>query len=625
MTYRATSTVFYGPNLARSGRATTRLQRSSQILALLLILFFISGSTACSQDDGLDTEEELHTPQLDPSNPTTMVGNEEGAIEATTIPIVPTVTSSPIPPTIAPVPYEEATEPPTLALNDLSIRSSDISVYPDGAVYAGDLVTIRIDPRIPEKLAPNDVDVRVFVDGVQVVSNNVNWRGFDGNPYGLYQWVWDTDEKPGIHTIIVFLDPEDIINYGDESPANNVASIMMQVEPAENLPETEINARWITEENDCCRVHVVSGTAAHRDMAQLLEQVDAAFQEGAAKLSETLAGRYNVYMVDRVFGQGGYSQDSMVVSYLDRDYIAGGLKELLVHEAVHLIDRKITPNPITFLSEGMAVWVAGGHYQQQDLNQRMSALVEIGRYRGLDNVINDFYGTQHEVSYLEGAGFIDYLVSTYDWDLVKAFYSETTARDADTLSEAVDVNLRRVFGRSLEQIESEWMKYLRRLPRDSDAIEDLRTTIRYYDIIRRYQAVFDPSAYYWTAWLPDPEIAQRLGTTADFSRHMGSPVNIALETILVSAGSALRQGDYGRANALLDSVVRVLNNNGAFLDPLALAYLDIVLTASDMGYEAQQIELIGNRATLLGSKSDDPSLVQIELTLGEGRRWTLAR
>lgn len=625
MKYRVPSPRFSSRNLAWSNKATTRPLLNSKTVVVLLILFLLSSSAACTQGDDLDAGEDLRTPQIDLGDPTTTVGQDAGVTEATKMSVSPTVTSPPIAPTISPVPHEEATETPTKPLNDLSIRASDISVYPDGPLYAGDLVTIRIDPRIPEKLAPNDVDVRVFVDGVQIVSNNVNWRGFNGEPYGLYQWVWDTDEQPGFHTIIVFLDPEDVINYGDESPANNVASIMMQVEPFENMPEAEINAHWITVENDCCRVHVVSDTAAHRDMVRLVEQVDAAFQEGAVKLSEPLVGRYDVYMVDRVFGQGGYAQNSIVVSYLDRDYIAGGVKELLVHEAVHLIVRRITPDPITFLSEGLAVWTAGGHYYQQDLNERMNALVEIGRYRGLARVIDDFYGTQHEVGYLEGAGFIDYLVSTYDWDQVKTFYGETTARDADTLSEAVDVNLRRVFGRSLEQIESDWMTYLRGLTQDRDAILDLRTSLRYYDITRRYQAIFDPTAYYLTTWLPDPEIAQRLGTTADFSRQMGSPVNIALETMLVSASSALRQGDYGSADALLDSIVRVLDNNGAFLDPLALAYLNIVLTASDMGYEAQQIELIGNRATVLGSEPDVQALVQIELTLGEGRSWTLVR
>lgn len=625
MKYRDSFPAYPDPYVQKSGSATTRLLFDSRVLAILLILFLSSSLTACGQGGDQDIGDVAHTHQLDQTDPTTTVSNDEGATAATIRPVIPTITSSPIPPTATPVPQRESIKTTVLPQDDLAIKASDISVYPDGAIYAGDLVSIRIDPRIPEKLAPNDVDVRVFIDGVQVVSNNVNWRGLNGSPYGLYQWVWDSESKSGYHTIIVFLDPEDVINYGDESPSNNVASIMMEIEPAENLPEIELSARWISEEIDCCRVHVVSETTAFRDLDQLLERVDAAFREGASRLSEPLKGRYNVYLVDRVFGQGGYAQESMVVSYLDRDYIAGGLDELLVHEAVHLIDRRFAPNPITFLSEGLAVWVAGGHYWEQDLNQRMNSLVEIGRYRPLDHVIDDFFGTQHEVGYLEGAGFIDYLVSIYGWDLVKTFYSETTARDGDTLSEAVDMNLRRVFGRSIEQIESDWMAYLRSLASDKAATEDLRTTLRYYDVIRRYQAIFDPSAYYLTTWLPDPEIAQRLGTTADFSRSPGSPVNVALEAILVSAGSSLRQGDFDRANALLDSVVRVLDNNGAFLDPLALSYLNIVISASDMGYEAQQIDMIGNRATVLGSQPHDPALVQIDLALGQGRGWTLAR
>ena len=315
----------------------------------------------------------------------------------------------------------------------------------------------------------------------------------------------------------------------------------------------------------------------------------------------------------------------MVVSYLDRDYIGGGLEELLVHEAVYLVDRKFASNPITFLSEGLAVWIAGGHFQQQDLNQRMAALLEIGRFRSLDQSIDDFYGTQHEIAYLQGAGFIEYLVETYGWAPVKTLYSDTSARDGDTLSEAVDVNLQRAFGRNLEQVESDWISYLRGINRDSVELEDLRTMLRYYDLIRRYQSVFDPMAYYLTTWLPDPEVAQQLGATADFSRRPNSAMNVALEAMLVSANSAYRQGDYNRSNSLMNSVERVLNNNGAFLDPLALSYLDIVLTASDLGYEAQQIELLGNQAIVLGSDPDNEALVQIDLELEEGRNWSLAR
>ncbi|HET6444514.1 MAG TPA: hypothetical protein VFI27_08015 [candidate division Zixibacteria bacterium] len=616
---------FSRPDGAGSGVISAFLRSGSRLLLILVILVLAIGFTACRNDDSQDLNEGQQAPDLNLADPTLAVSGDAEVRPTSTTQPSPTVRSSPPSPVVSPVLVESPTEAPVMASEDLSIRPSEIGFYPDGAVYEGDLVSIRIDPRIPDRLAPNDIDVRIFIDGVQVVSNNVNWRSLNGNPYGLYQWVWDSSDNPGNHTVIVFLDPEDALFSGDESSANNIASTKLEVQPAEYLSDAELNARWVTEENGCCRIHVVSGTAAHRDLDSLLVQVDAAYQKAADILGEQLRGQYDVYLVDRIFGQGGYAKESMVVSYPDRDYIAGELEELLVHEAVHLIDRRFSSNPITFLSEGLAVWAAGGHYEQQDLSQRMSALVQIGHYEALDQIINDFVGTQHEVGYLEGAGFIDYLVDTYGWDLVKTFYGQTSANDGETLTEAVDVNMRRVFSKPLEQIESEWIAHLRNAPRDKDAMDNLRATLRYYDLVRRYQADFDPAAYYLTTWLPDPEIALLQGATADFSRQRTSPINVALETMLVSAGSSFRQSEYEKAYALMDSVERVLNNNGAFLDPLALSYLDIVLTARDMGFEALEIELLGDQATVLVSQPEEIQLALIDLALGEGRHWTMTR
>ncbi|MFN2187666.1 MAG: hypothetical protein ACK2T3_02775, partial [Candidatus Promineifilaceae bacterium] len=508
---------------------------------------------------------------------------------------------------------------------DLAIRADNISFYPAGDIYEGDLVTIRIDPRIPVKLAPNDVDVRIFVDGVEYVSNNINWRTVDGQPYGLYQWVWDSSGRLGSHKITVFLDPENDIFIGDETPGNNVAAAQLHVASSGVLSEAETNAHWVTEELNCCLIHVISGTAADRDLEELKPLIDEAFTEASLKLGVTSSGRFNVFLADRAFGQGGYAQNSMVISYLDRDYIGGGLRELIVHEAVHLIDRRFTSNPITFLSEGLAVWAAGGHYEQQDHQQRMAALLSLGHYYPLDQVIDNFYGAQHEIAYLQGAGFIDYLISNYGWESVKAFYSEASAGDGDTLSEAVDINLQSFFGATLQEIETAWISQLRNVSVDARELEDLRTMLRYYDLVRRYQDTFDPSAYYVTAWLPDPAVAQQLGSTADFSRHSKSPINIALEAMLVSAVSAYRQGDYSHSNTLIDSVERVLNNNGAFLDPLSLSYLDIVLTASDLGFETTRIDLQGDQAFVQGSDPDDQTLVVIDFELKEGRDWSVVR
>ena len=151
-------------------------------------------------------------------------------------------------------------------------------------------------------------------------------------------------------------------------------------------------------------VHVVSETAAYRDLSSLLIEVENAFQHSSAILSEPINKKYDVYLVNRVIGQGGYAGNSMVVSYLDRHYASTGLQQVLIHEAVHLLDRQFAPGRITFLAEGVAVWASGGHYKPENIEQRAAALLEIDRYIPLSALIDDFYPVQHEIGYLQAAG-----------------------------------------------------------------------------------------------------------------------------------------------------------------------------------------------------------------------------
>ena len=338
-----------------------------------------------------------------------------------------------------------------------------------------------------------------------------------------------------------------------------------------------------------------------------------------------MVANYDVYLIDRIIGQGGYAIESMVVSYLDRNYVGGGLNELLVHEAVHLIDRQFAPNRLAFLSEGLAVWVSGGHYKQEDLNQRMAALVEMGRYDPLSNLIEDFYSVQHEIGYLEAAGLITYLVDLYGWPQVRAFYADTTADDGITLTKAVDANMKLYFDKSLEEIEAGWMDYLETLPRNREAAGDLRATIRLYDAVRQYQKIYDSSAYFGDAWLPSPHDMEKLGATADFTRHPESTVNITLETMLNAASVALQRGNLSQANALTSSVIRVLANDGLILDPLAGAYRNLVLASIVLGYEVQQISLSGNQAVVSVTGMEGKTLSLIQLTLQEDREWAVTR
>lgn len=583
-------------------------------LSLLFVLLTFIWSTACTVNNSGESNV------TDTPFPLTVPGTAtETAVQSTA---VPTNTAELAPPTATPTAIPVPTDTPGPIPLDLSLTPNGILLLPVPKIYEGDLVTFKISPILPEGVGTNDVRVQILIDGEQIVKEILNFRSLGGDTYGLYEWAWNTTGKAGQHTLTVVLDPDDRIQIGDEDPNNNQVTTQITVNPRSDLSSLDADAAWVTATNNCCTLHVVTGTAAHRDLSDLLTIVDSAFLEASIRLTEPISQNFDVYFIDRVLGQGGYASGAMVISYLDRNYTGGGVEEVIVHEAVHLIDHTFAPNRITFLAEGVAVWVTGGHYQMEDLGRRVAALIELDAYVPLAELIDNFYPTQHEISYLEAGSLINYLVEVYGWDRVRDFYTDTTVYDGASLSSSVDVNLQLYFGKSLAEIEAEWISHVQSLPRDPQETADLETTIRYYEVMRQYQARFDSTAYYLNAWLPAPAELERLGITADLTRHPESATNIALESLLISAHAALDAGDYSRANALLDSVIRVLDNNGTFLDPLAGTYLDIVRTTSAMNYEVQEITIDGTQAAVSVMRPNRTELIQLNFVL-QNNAWIL--
>jgi hypothetical protein len=115
---------------------------------------------------------------------------------------------------------------------------------------------------------------------------------------------------------------------------------------------------------------------------------------------------------------------------------------------------------------------------------------------------------------------------------------------------------------------------------------------------------------------------QENGNTADLTRHPRNETNVTLEVMLHSADTALRVGDYELANILLDSVMRVLDNGGNFIDPMAASYLNIVRTAKNLGFEVQQAELMGSEARVRVTSATKTTLNTLNFTLSRGS-WVL--
>ncbi|RMD52842.1 MAG: hypothetical protein D6835_01470 [Candidatus Thermofonsia bacterium] len=576
--------------------------------AYLLFLFLLLFLAACGQPtDSRPLATAVPTTQTTPLPPATATATNQPVPTATETAVP--ATATPIPPTITPQP-------------DLALYPEDIYIYPVPYLYAGEKATFQVIADVPPSVTPEDVSVHILVDGTEVASGFLTDRTRGGDPQGLFKWVWDTTGHIGQHQVEITLDKEDVITVGDEVAENNTAVLAVPVlDPANETP-AEANAVWVTAENDCCQVHVVTGTAAYRDLPDLLVTIDTAVQEAIHKLGEEPKAPLHIYLIDRVLGQGGYAGSIIVVSYSDRQYAANDLYQIMVHEAVHVLDRQFAPQRISFLAEGIAVWASGGHYKPEDVDTRAAAILRTGHYVPLAELVNNFYPIQHEIGYMEAAGFVNYLIKQRGWQQFKTFYTNTTAEDGATLAEALDANLQLYYGRTLEQAEEEWLAFLNDQPYNHDEEQDLETTLRYYNTMRHYQATFDPTAYFLTAWFPYPNEVLEMGNPADLSRHPEEKINLALETMLYAANQAMRAKNFNRANVILDSVERVLNNNGSFIDPLASSYLELVNITTEMGYEPQQITLTGRQAVVQATKPGSTALAQFNLQLKDDT-WVL--
>lgn len=556
----------------------------------------------------------------------TGVTNESSATPPILATATPTLAASRTLPPASVTPALLVSPTPSPLPSDLSITTDQLLVYPSGAIFEGDSVTFQVWAHLPQRMNASQVDVEIRVDQNLVASGNISPRLLGGDLIGhmaLFPWTWNTSGQPGLHQVKVRLDPDDVIQAGDENPNNNEIALPLLVQPA--AASTAEAKQWVRTDVSCCVIYVVSDSAAHRDLDMLQQTIEDAVAQAATTIQVTPERQLEIFFVDRVIGQGGYSTGHVIViSYLDRLYSGSSIHEVSVHEAVHALDALFAPQRTSFLAEGVAVWAAGGHYKQEQLDQRVAALVELDLYVPLTELMNDFILSQHEIGYLQAGGFIDYLVQNYGWEHVRAFYADTAQEDGTTPAAAVDLNLRAHFQKSLATIESEWLAYLKRIRPREDVGLDLATTVRYYDIMRLYQERYDPAAHFLRAWLPSPLDMVGRGTTAELTRHPTEDINVTLEVMLIDADEAVRSRNYSRANVILDSIERTMAYQGTFLDPLGNNYYHIVRALAADGYQAQRVNLRGNRATVRARLPNQLNLAILQMVLNS-QEWILTQ
>ena len=256
-------------------------------------------------------------------------------------------------------------------------------------------------------------------------------------------------------------------------------------------------------------------------------------------------------------------------------------------------------------------------------------------YIPLDRLVDDFYPSQHEIGYLQAGALVEFMVKTWGWEAFSAFYRDIHPQPEPPQGRhspggpqyrATDAALQAHFGISLHALEERFLQALRQERLSPEASQDVRLTVQFYEAVRRYQQLFDPSAYFLTTWNPDPAKMRERGIVADYLRRPSQPENLALEALLAEAGRNLRDGDFAGVEKKLAAVEAVLGEV-ALQDPqpfaagtLAADYLALVKAAQAQGYQPQRILVEGEKARVWVSTTG-PELSEMYFVYQQGE-WT---
>jgi hypothetical protein len=260
------------------------------------------------------------------------------------------------------------------------------------------------------------------------------------------------------------------------------------------------------------------------------------------------AKKLDVNIVPRVLGQGGFTADEITVSYADDNYATANVGILIQHELTHRMDAQLGGDfrPLMW-SEGIAVYLTGGHYKLEPVLLRAAALAREGEYITLPVLVENFYSHQHETGYLEAAALVGYMRFRWGWDAFIRFYRDIHLAAGQAESEAIDTALERHFQLNLRELDHQFNHWLGSLPVLPDMRADLDLTIAYYEAIRAYQAADDPSADFRQVWLPDPREMRKQGITADYLRMPHTAQSAAITGLLRQAGQGINTGKVSEA------------------------------------------------------------------------------
>lgn len=511
--------------------------------------------------------------------------------------IASTATLSPAPssPTPMPTPTPAPTSAPTLTPSPVptplplgpGLELDGVQFFP-WPLYPGDRVSVSVNPRVAEDVA-GPLTLTWTLDNNDILTTPVGFEGLDARLQARFYWAWQVPETTAaIPLTFTLLLPPDVF---DPDLADNTLVMTVAPRPVEAFHAPEPEARWSFTELPGVRLHYLTGTAAERDLEAIVAEVAAAYADARALLRATPASEpVEIYLLDRVIGQGGYaSREWIAITYTDRQYTPVNLGLVLRHELTHRLDAALGCHAAPPVArEGLAVYVAGGHYWPGSLIQDAAALRASAHYIPLARLAHDFYTHQHEVSYREAGAFISYIIAHFGWEGLETFCGAIPPEAWDDPAAQLDAGLQALGEADWQTFAQTWEAWLDAQPVAPETLALLEVELRLMEALRAYQLAYDPGAHFLEGILFSPQEGARLNIMADFVRRPRAAEPAALELLLVMAQEAVKYGVIEAAARPLAAVEDALAH-GFPKTGLAADARAIVATALKQGYEPYRL------------------------------------
>lgn len=419
-----------------------------------------------------------------------------------------------------------------------------IELFPVAPYHVGDVLSIRVTFLGTEEISTMEISVSLMDDpGTELGTASFS----RSSKQAVFYWILDTTvNNPGFLQF-VFTVPEMGLTWTD--------GIHLLPTPDNRTSE------WAVVHSACCTIHTLTGSDAENDIEKIMQILDerteiafSQFLPGQSSDRNTITDPFSIVLIPIVVGHGGFATHEAVMTYSERNWAGIEFEILAHHEIVHVIDRQINtegPRPSLFV-EGIAVYLSGGHYKEGDALQRAAALLELGMYIPITEIVNDFYAAQHEIGYMEAAALVAYLVEVWGWETFRDFYFNLPEGETDAA--IISSALERQFSMNLGELESNFVAYLQNLTPDDQVKADVRLTVEVYDMIRRYQTIAFPSAHFRTAWWPPIDTMRQMGIVGDYAFREKSPFNIIVEGLFLSIHTEMKAGNYEKVEEYLSVI-----------------------------------------------------------------------